>query len=95
LTVNGDEFVAVWDESIGIFTVSSVNNGSWGLGAASGDADCDGELTIADAVLILRAAIGLETLTPEALSAADIDGDGVLTMADALIAARRAVGVGV
>jgi hypothetical protein len=57
--------------------------------------DCDGELTIADAVLILRAAIGLETLTPEALSAADVDGDGILTMADALITARRAVGVGV
>ncbi|MDR1713512.1 MAG: dockerin type I repeat-containing protein, partial [Coriobacteriales bacterium] len=103
LDVNGAEVVLAWDagasgqgaNAAGAFVVVSVNVPDPPLGAASGDVDQDGAVSIADAVLLLRAAIGLDELSPAAFAAADVDGDGVLTMADALITARRAVGVGV
>lgn len=45
-----------------------------------GDADSDGKLTVADARLVLRAAVGLENVP---LERGDIDGDGKITSADA------------
>lgn len=41
-----------------------------------GDADLDGTLTVEDARLVLRASVGLETLSEEALRRADILGTG-------------------
>ena len=48
-----------------------------------GDVDGDGQITAADARLVLRASSGLESLTPEQQEAADINRDGVVTAADA------------
>ena len=48
------------------------------------DPDGDGQITVADALCVLRAALGLVETTPELLAASDIDGDGTLTVSDAL-----------
>lgn len=52
-----------------------------------GDADGDGEVTIADATLIARMALNLI----ESVPAADFDGDGSIAMADATMTARKAL----
>ena len=58
-----------------------------------GDADMDGEVTMADALLILRCAMGL--IGQEELNAAnaDYDGNGQIDMADALETLRKAMGL--
>ena len=58
-----------------------------------GDVDYDAKVTAADARFILRAAVGLVTLTGKALQAADADRDGNLSAADARLALRAAVGL--
>ena len=49
-----------------------------------GDADGDGEITVADALIALRVAAKLTESTPERLATCDVDGDGEITVADAL-----------
>lgn len=49
-----------------------------------GDADGDEKVTVADALVSLRAAVGLTALDDASLAAADIDGDGIITVSDAL-----------
>ena len=61
--------------------------------AIEGDADGDGGLTPADARLVLRCAVGLETMAPELLSHCDLDADGSVTPADARLTLRHAVGL--
>lgn len=56
-----------------------------------GDADGDGKITSADARLVLRAAVGLDTVS---LEAGDIDGDGKITSADAREVLRASTGMG-
>lgn len=66
------------------------------IGAASatpGDVDANGSVTVADAVLSLRCALGLITLEGSALLAADIDGSGTVSVADALMILRIAMGL--
>ena len=53
-----------------------------------GDADGDGELTNEDALLLMRAVMGLEELTDEMLANCDMNGDGVVNFTDALIMLR-------
>ena len=48
-----------------------------------GDADGDGNITPADARIVLRAAAGIEILTGSSLTAADYDADGNVTASDA------------
>ena len=61
--------------------------------ARYGDADLNGDVTAADARLVLRAAVGLEDFEPDSLPflCADVDYDGTLTSADARTVLRRAV----
>lgn len=54
------------------------------------DVNSDGKINMEDARLILRAAVGLETLPT---GKGDIDGDGKITAADTRLATRRAVGL--
>ncbi len=58
-----------------------------------GDADGDSQITAADARLILRASVGLET--PDILSRVlyDADGNGTITSADARLVLRASVGL--
>ena len=61
--------------------------------AGMGDVIEDGNVTAGDARAILRAAVGLETLSAEAAARADMDLDGAVTAADARLALRTAVGL--
>ena len=61
-----------------------------GLGDVTAPA---GTVTAADARAILRAAVGLETLSEEARLTADITMDGAVTAEDARLALRAAVGL--
>ena len=58
-----------------------------------GDVDGDGNITSADALTILRASVGLSSLSPEQTKLADVDGDGNVTSADALLVLRHSVGL--
>ena len=55
----------------------------------SGDVDGDGQITSADALVILRMSVGTEA---ENLALADVDGDGQITSADALAVLRTSAG---
>lgn len=59
----------------------------------SGDVDGDGEVTAADASLILRSLNGLNTLTEEQRANADVNGDGVITQADSTAILENLVGL--
>ncbi|MBE6813083.1 MAG: hypothetical protein E7523_09405 [Ruminococcaceae bacterium] len=61
------------------------------FGQPKGDIDGDGALTAGDARLILRASVGLETLTPEQTALADTDEDGMLDAGDARLVLRVSV----
>jgi len=52
-----------------------------------GDADQDGTIGIADAIMIARHALGLSSV----ISTCDINRDGVITIADSILAARCAM----
>ncbi len=57
-----------------------------------GDVDFDGSITANDALIILRASVDIDKLTPEQLILADVDFDGVITANDALAVLRYSVG---
>ena len=57
----------------------------------AGDADRDGEITAADARLLLRYSVELETPSEEDRPLCDLDGDGHVTASDARLALRIAV----
>ena len=58
-----------------------------------GDANCDGAVTPADASHILRALVGLETLTDQGLTNASVDGENAISAQDAALVLRRIVGL--
>ena len=58
-----------------------------------GDIDSDNYITANDALIIIRASVGIETITPELLTIADVDGDGDITANDALAVLRSSVGI--
>jgi hypothetical protein len=58
-----------------------------------GDANTDGVVTSADAALVLRAIVGLSSLSLRGALNADVDGDGEVTAADAAIILRYVVGL--
>lgn len=55
-----------------------------------GDVDGNGVVEITDALMTLRYAMGIETLTDEQLAVADVNGDGTVDAADALVIMRWA-----
>ena len=71
--------------------------------AVRGDVDGDGAVTISDAVLALRASVGLTTLSPEAAEVADVAprpglqgravGDGAVTVSDVVRILQVVVGL--
>lgn len=61
--------------------------------ALPGDVDGSGEVNITDALLALRAAMGVIELTPEQLAAADMNGSGTAEVSDAIIILRMAMGL--
>lgn len=60
---------------------------------ASGDVNYDGNVTAADARLVLRASAGLELFTQSQQKIADVNGDGNITAADARLILRKSAGL--
>ncbi len=58
-----------------------------------GDIDENGVIDASDARVLLRAAVGLEKITPVLKARGDIDNDGALTSFDARTVLRAAVGI--
>ncbi|MBQ7061335.1 MAG: dockerin type I repeat-containing protein, partial [Clostridia bacterium] len=58
-----------------------------------GDVDGNGTVTVSDAIMALRCAMGILTLTPEQFARADIDGSSTVTVSDAIMILRTAMGL--
>jgi hypothetical protein len=58
-----------------------------------GDADGNGILDYLDAVLILRASVGLYTLDPVAEALSDVNRNGTVDYLDAVLILRASVGL--
>lgn len=56
-----------------------------------GDVDMDGSITVADATIIMRGALGLIQLNEQQVNLADADGIGGITISDATIVMRIAL----
>lgn len=56
-----------------------------------GDADDDGALTVSDALMLLRHAMGLSELPENRIALFDFDNSGDISTADALTAMRNAL----
>lgn len=83
------------DETIGV-SADSDGNGTFETKletGSMGDIDNDGEITSADALMILQSVTGLNQLDDEKMFLADVDGDGELTSADALKILQKIVGI--
>lgn len=75
-------------ENTDVYTVYTSGAGT------PGDADGNGTVNSADALLIMRYAMGDHSLIPDALlSLCDADGNGVVNSADALLIMRTAMGL--
>ncbi len=60
--------------------------------AIPGDANGDGVVDTSDAVLVMRHALSLTTLSDEAAALCDMNGDGEITILDATLIMRAALG---
>ena len=58
-----------------------------------GDVNGDGEVTLEDALLVMRAALELTEFTPGQAEAAEMNGDGIINLADALLILRLPMGI--
>ncbi|MEM7249482.1 MAG: PKD domain-containing protein, partial [Acidobacteriota bacterium] len=99
-------FLSGWlsDEDVRVRTISPAAGGPC-LVQGLGDLTGDGTLTIADVVLALRAAVGLEPITPELLAIGDLApgiragsqhrpvGNGVIDIGDVVVLLNAAVGL--
>lgn len=65
----------------------------FGVGTVWGDANCDCDVTAADASLVLRAVVGLTSLTGRGLTNAKVSGQTTLCTEDAVLILRYAVGL--
>ncbi len=58
-----------------------------------GDIDGDGEITVKDAIAVLRHIAGIETLSPEQEQRADVNGDKKIDVRDAILILQKVVGL--
>ncbi len=58
-----------------------------------GDADLNGEVTLADAVIALRHAMGLAPISGQALINADVNRDGEVNLGDSVLILRASMGL--
>ncbi len=58
-----------------------------------GDVTGTGTVSVADAILIARAIVGMTELTPSQIGRADVNNDGRISIADAILIARFVVGL--
>ncbi len=62
-------------------------------GSGNGDVDGNGTVTVSDAIMALRCAMGILTLNSEQRARADMDGSGTVTVSDAIMILRKAMGL--
>ena len=58
-----------------------------------GDLNADGDVNVADAILVLRSIVGLVSLEPYQALIADVNGDGNVNVGDAILILRYIVGL--
>ncbi len=58
-----------------------------------GDVDGDGEVTVADVILVLQNIAGLTSFNAQQLQAADVNLDGQINVGDAILMLRYIVGL--
>jgi hypothetical protein len=63
------------------------------IAAEPGDADKNGVIDTADALLVLRAALGIDGDPAALLTVCDMDGNGIIDTTDALLILRLALGI--
>lgn len=81
ITAYEDSFQGENNENVDSVTITATEKPA-GL---KGDVNLDGQVTLADAVLLTRHTLDVEIVTnPTALMNADVNGDGELTLADAV-----------
>lgn len=61
--------------------------------ALPGDVDGSGSVTVSDALITLRASMGILTLTDDQQIIADVSGDGLINVSDALMILRMSMGL--
>jgi len=62
-----------------------------GIPPLTGDVTLDGQVNVADAVLLLQYLAGNNTLSERQLKAADVNGDGEVTVSDAVLIMRMCI----
>ena len=78
-------------QKVSAFGEAVLRDVSIDLGRRLGDLDGDGEVTVADALLLMRASMGLTELDYPRL--ADMNANGSIDIADAIILLRRSMGI--
>ena len=94
--INGEEELvdsAYWSLNAPYFLAYSIDFAVTPPAPKPGDVDLDGEITVADALLTLRAAMGLIELSEEQHELGDVDASGAVDAADALLILRSAMGL--
>lgn len=86
ITAVGTHTLVVTNENVVVTIIFTVTDSAF----IQGDMDGDGEITVADALNVLRIAAKLVPETPDAIAKGDMDGDGSLTVSDALRVLRIA-----
>ena len=86
ITSVGEHVLVVTNDNVVLTFAFTIINSAF----IPGDMDGDGEITVADALTVLRIAAKLVNETPEALRIGDMDGDGEITVGDALTVLRIA-----
>lgn len=72
-------------------TIPALDDGSTDV--VLGDADGNGKVELSDAVLVLKAALGITPLEGDRQKAADADGNGKVELADAVLVLKAALGI--
>ena len=86
ITAVGEHTLVVTNDNVVVTVSFTVIDSAF----IQGDMDGDGEVTVADALAVLRIAAKLVPETSEAIRIGDMDGDGEITVSDALRVLRIA-----
>lgn len=84
---------AQYSDKVWVDNIKINANGSTPQPGTVGDVDGDGRVSIADAVLVMRHAMGLAQISPEYLQNADVNGDGSISILDGVSIMRMAMGL--
>ncbi len=81
------------DDEIGIRPAMCIDLENFDKTYIIGDVDGDGGISSSDARIALRAAVGLEEVTPDMIATVDVDKDKSITASDARLILRASVGL--